>query len=86
MGYGPTLNKEGGDKQCDKVARYVREQLVNYVVKNISAKGEGRREQFSCSLRRGGPVGKVLVHGWSPKIIDNLIKGLLTRLYTEVFT
>ena len=67
MGYGPTLNKKGVDIQGDQVARYDGEQLVNYVSNNISAKGEGRIEPFSCSLRRGGPIGKVLVHRWSPK-------------------
>ena len=67
MDYGPTLNKKGVDIQCDQVARYDGGQLVNYVGNNISAKGEGRREPSSCSLRRGGPIGKVLVHRWSPK-------------------
>ena len=67
-GYGPTLNKKGVDIQCDQVARYDGEQLVNYVSNNISAKGEGQGEPLSCSLRRGGPIGKVLVHRWSPKI------------------
>ena len=71
VGYGPTLNKKGVDIRCDQVARFVKEQLVNYVGNNISAKGEGRREPFSCSLRRGGPIGKVLVHRWSPKVINN---------------
>ena len=50
-GYGPSLNKKGVDIQCDQVARHDREQLVNYVGNNIGAKGEGRREPFSCSLR-----------------------------------
>src|SRR3954467_1744237 len=67
VGYGPTLNKKGVDIQCNQVVRYDGEQLVNYVGNNISSKGEGRREPFSCSLRRGRPIGKVLVHGWSPK-------------------
>ena len=69
MGYGPRLNKKGVDIQCDQVARY--EELVNYVGSNISAKGEGQREPFSYSLRRGGPIGKGLVHRWSPKVINN---------------
>src|SRR3954471_10354950 len=42
VGYGPTLNKKGLDIQCDQVARYDREQLVNHIGNNISAKGEGR--------------------------------------------
>src|SRR3954467_1347853 len=67
VGYGPTLNKKGVDIQCDQVARYDREQLANYVGNNISAKGEGRGEPFSCSLRQGGPIGKVLAHRGSPK-------------------
>src|SRR3954463_1673760 len=77
--YGPTWN-QGGDIRCDQVERYDEEQLVNYVGNNISAKGEGRREPFSCSLTRGGPLGKVLVHRWSPKkIINNS-----NRLYGQV--
>ena len=51
VGYGPTLNKKGGGKQCDQVARYVREQLVSYVGNNVGTKGEGQGEPFSCSLR-----------------------------------
>ena len=79
MVYGPTLNKKGVDIQCDQVSRYDGEQLVNYVGNNISAKGEGRRVPFSCSLRQGGPIGKVLVHRWSPKVIKNC-----NRLYGQV--
>src|SRR3954465_164979 len=71
MVYGPTLNKKGADIQCDQISRFYGEHLVNYVGNNISAKGEGRGEPFSCSLRRGGPIGKVLVHRWSPKVIIN---------------
>src|SRR3954469_10078562 len=71
MGYGTTLNKKGVDIQCDQVARYDGEQSVNYAGNNISAKGEGRREPFSCSLIRGVPIGKVLVHPWSLKVINN---------------
>ena len=67
VGYGPILNKKGVDIQCDQVESYDGEQLVNYVSNNISAKGEGQKEPFSCSLRRGGPIGKVLVHRWSLK-------------------
>src|SRR3954463_5581497 len=78
MGYEPTEN-QGDDIQCDQVARYDGEQLVNYVGNNISAKGEEQREPFSCSLRRGGPIGKVLVHLWSPKVINNR-----NRLYGQV--
>src|SRR3954470_10596841 len=67
VGYGPTLYKMGGEIPCDHEARFVREQFVNYVSNSISAKGDGRIETFSCSLRRGEPIGKVLVHQWSPK-------------------
>src|ERR1043165_6891940 len=67
VGYGPILNKKGVDIRCDQVSRYDGEHLVNYVGNNISAKGEGQGEPFSCLLRRGGPIGKVLVHRWSPK-------------------
>ena len=72
VGYGPTLNKKGVDIQCDQVEKYDGEQLVNYVGNNISAKGEGRREPFSCSLRRGIPIGKVLVYRGSPKYNQQL--------------
>ena len=61
VGCGPTLNKKGGDILCDQVARYVREQLVSYVGNNVGTKGKGQREPFSCSLRRGGQIGKVLI-------------------------
>ena len=64
---GRIMNKKGGDILCDHDARFVSEQLVSYVGDNIDTKGEGQREPFSCSLRRGGPIGKVLVHRWSPK-------------------
>ena len=67
MGYGPTLSKKGVDIPCDHDARFVREQFVIYASNNVGTKGEGRREPSSCSLRRGGPIGKVLAHRWSPK-------------------
>ena len=34
------------------IARHVREQPVSYVGNNVSTKGEGRREPFSCSLNK----------------------------------
>src|SRR3954468_24519659 len=71
VGYGPILNKKSVDIQCDCDAMFVREQFVSFVGNNVGTKGEGRKEPFSCSLRRGGPIGKVLVHRWSPKIINN---------------
>ena len=71
VGYGPTLYKKGGDIPCDHDARFVREQFVRFVGNKVGTKGEGRREPFSCSLRRGGPIGKVLVHRWSRKVINN---------------
>ena len=61
------MSKKGGSILCDHDARFVREQLVSYVGNIVDTKGEGRREPFSCSLRRGGPIGKVLVHRWLPK-------------------
>src|SRR3954469_25578926 len=67
VGYGTTKNREGGDMLCDHDARFVREQFVSYVSNNVGTKGEGRREPFSCSLRRGGPIGTVLLRRWSPK-------------------
>ena len=44
------------------IARHVQGQPISYVSNNVGTKGEGRREPFSCSLKRGGPIGKVLVH------------------------
>src|SRR3954467_11630388 len=61
------MNKKGGQILCDHDARFVSEHFVNYVSNNAGTKGEGRREPFSCSLRRGGPIGKVIVHRGSPK-------------------
>src|SRR4051812_43351049 len=55
VGYGPTEGKKGGDIPCEHNARFVRDQFVNYVGNIIRAKGEGRREPFSCLIRRGGP-------------------------------
>ena len=75
MGYGPTLNKKGVGIQCNQVERFDGEQLVNDVGNNISAKGKGRKEPFSCSLRRGGSIGKVLVHRWSPKKSSTTVIG-----------
>ena len=49
------------------IARHVREYQVSYVGNNIGTKGEGQREPFSCSLKRGGPIGKVPVHRWLPE-------------------
>ena len=49
------------------IVRHVREKSVSYVGNNVGTKGEGRREPFSCSLKRGGPIGKVLVHRWLPE-------------------
>ena len=53
------------------IARHVREYHVSYVGNNAGTKGEGRREPFSCSLQRGGPIGKVLVHRWLPEVINS---------------
>ena len=51
------MNKKGGHILCDHDARFVSEHLVNYVGNNVGTKGEGQGEPFSCSLRRGGPIG-----------------------------
>ena len=67
VGYGPTLNKKGGDIQCDHDARFLGEQIVSDVGNNIGTKGKGRREPYLCSLKRGRPIGKALVHQWLPK-------------------
>ena len=71
VGYGPTMwvkSRKGGEilhdhdsKACQRVACQL------YVSHIVGTKGEGRREPFSCSLKRGGPLGKVLVHRWLPK-------------------
>ena len=61
--------------------KYDGEQLVNYVSNNIRAKGEGRIEPFSCSLRRGGPIGKFLSVGGHQKVINNC-----NRLYEQSST
>src|ERR1041385_347534 len=86
VGYGPTRNREGGDILCDHDARFAREQFVNYVGNIISAKGEGRREPFSCSLRRGGPIGKVLSIGGHRKVFNKRNRLYEQSKYTEVFT
>ena len=49
------------------IARQVRGQPVSYVGNNFGTKGEEQREPFSYSLRRGGPIGNVLVHRWLPE-------------------
>ena len=49
------------------IAVQVRGYPVSYVGNNVGTKGEGRREPFSCLLRRGGPIGKVLVHRRLPE-------------------
>ena len=61
--------KEGRRKSFCMVmiARQVRGQPVSYVGNNVGTKGEERGEPFSFSLRRGGPIGKVLVHRWLPE-------------------
>src|ERR1041385_7319516 len=63
VGYGPTLN-QGGGIQCGHYAGFVRKQLVNDVGNNIGTRSSGQGEPFSCTLIRGGPIGKVLVHRW----------------------
>ena len=69
VGYGPTMwvfyrssdILHGHDsKACQRVPCQLCRQ-------HVGTKGEGRREPFSCSLKRGGPLGKVLVHRWLPK-------------------
>ena len=71
VGYGPTMwffFLIGAVTSCTvMIARHVREYHVSYVGNNVGTKGEGRREPFSCSLKRGGPIGKVLVHRWLPE-------------------
>jgi hypothetical protein len=61
------MDKKGGGILCDHDTRFVSEQFVNYVGNNVGTKGGGRREPFSCLLRRGGQFGKVLVHQWLPE-------------------
>ena len=47
-------------KACQRVPSQLCRQQHQY-------QGEGQGEPFSCSLKRGGPVGKVLVHRRLPK-------------------
>src|SRR4051812_12115467 len=65
---------------CDLDARFVRKQFFSYVNIKVGTKGEGRREPFSCSLRRGGPIGKVLVHRWSPKSHQQSQQGVIDEV------
>ena len=68
MGPPCGLNVERAVTSCTvMIARHVREYHVSYVGNNVGTKGEGRREPFSCSLKRGGPIGKVPVHRWLPE-------------------
>src|SRR3954462_1146772 len=41
VGYGPTLNRKGVDIQCDQVARYDGEQLVNLCRQQHQCQGRG---------------------------------------------
>src|SRR3990170_1665263 len=80
-------SREDGVICSDMTAKPVRGYHVSYVGNNVGTKGEGRREPFSCSLKRGGPIGKVLVHRWLPKCYQQYSnRVLLTELYTEVLT
>ena len=64
---GTIESRENDDILPVTTTRYVRGQSVSYVGNIVGTKGEGRREPFSCSLKRGGPIGKVLVHRWLPE-------------------
>ena len=60
--------REGGDVLHDHASKACQRVACQLYVSNIvGTKGEGRREPFSCSLKRGGPIGKVLVHRWLPE-------------------
>ena len=83
VGYGPTMwvkNRSGdishghNSKACQRVACQL------YVSNIVGTKGEGRREPFSCSLQRGGPIGKVLVHRWWPECYRQFQQGLTDRV------
>ena len=90
VGYGPTMwffFLIGAVTSCTvMIARHVREYHVSYVGNNIGTKGEGRREPFSCSLKRGGPIGKFSSIGGYRNVTNNSNRVLLAELYTEVFT
>ena len=65
VGYGPTMWLKVGRALTScavMIARHVEGKPISYGGNNVGTKGEGRREPFSCSLKRGGPIGKVLVH------------------------
>jgi len=70
------ISKKGGGISCDHDARFAREQLVSYVGNIVGTRGSGRREPFSCSLRRGGPIGKVLV-----PVVTEMSTTIVTRFY-----
>ena len=46
MGYGPTLNKKGGDIQCDQVARYDGEQLATMSVTTSVPRARDEENHF----------------------------------------
>ena len=80
MGYGPTSNKKGADIQCDHDARFVREQLVSFVGNKVGTKGKGQRKPFACSLRRGGPISKALVHRGVIGMLSSMITGCMDKV------
>ena len=90
VGYGPTMwvkSRKGGDILHDYDSKaWQRVACQLYVSNIVGTKGEGQREPFSCSLKRGGPLGKVLVHRWLPNVINKSNRVFLTELYTEVFS
>ena len=60
-------------------------QRIVYDGNNVGTKVKKRREPFSSSLKRGGPIGKVLVHRRLLNVNNNSNEVLLAEWYTEVF-
>ena len=70
LGYGSTMWAESrqrgdilyglGSKTCQRIT-------CQLCWNNSGTKGGERIEPFSCSLKRGGPIGKVLVHRRLPE-------------------
>ena len=79
MGYGPTMwvkSRKGGDilhshdnKAGQRVACRLCWQQRRY-------QGRGTKRTIFLLVERGGPIGKVLVHRWSPECYRQFQQGL----------
>ena len=68
------------------LARHGREYRVGYVGNNVSTKGEGRKEPFSCSWNEADHLARFSSIGGYRNVINKCNRVLLRRLYTKVFT